>query len=272
MNVAINNDVIRVNVKSQSDSYSALGYYTDTYSQNINYPVTFNINTSEYKDYVPAIAIKTDSEFNANDNSFIQHIGDLQGGELSYRNITSISRCFRWYLHTRRILWNGLMGIKLPSTDYRNGVDTQKYFQNNINEGKYELLFAIMIKREDVEYYKDCVKYRVEPDYSIFEFWADDNIATSLYATDSWSRIKSTLEELEIPIKIGNFNNLLGILKLDIPKTPTKRKIIASKILDFLENKRVEENGGKKVLIQSSDTKVSDESNAIQEQEASLLL
>lgn len=270
MSIVINDDVIAVEKYSQAYEYKSLGLFEGQYT-GYKYPVNFHINNIDYKDYVPAIAVRTDKDFSSTSNNFTHYLDEYEGTTLTYANLTTYRRIHKWYIHNSNIMWNGFIGFRIPNLRNR-GSNVVQYIQNSMTSGNYGLLYIIMLKREHIDYYKHCVENKIEPDFSIFEFWAGDKISNAFYYDDDdLHRFEEHLATLEIKVKYGNFNNLIGVPNLYIPKTPTKRRKIASEILDFLEKTRVEENG-KKVLIQSSDTKVSDESNAIQEQESSVLL
>lgn len=271
MSIVINDDVIAVEKYSQAYEYKSLGLFEGQYT-GYKYPLNFHINNIDYKDYVPAIAVRTDEDFSSTSNNFTHYLDEYEGTNLTYANLTGYRRVHKWYINNYNTLWNGFIGFRVSDVRSRGGLNAAQYIQNSIKSGNYGLLYILMLKREHVDYYKHCVENKIEPDFSIFEFWTDGKISTAFYYSNDWRRLEEHLSTLEIKVKYGNFNNLIGVPNLSIPKTPTKRRKIASEILNFLEQTRVEENGRKKVLIQSSDTKVSNESNAIQEQESSVLL
>jgi len=271
MRLNIKDDIISIATKSEKHLYNSLAFKEDPYISVDDKYINIQINDSEY---VPASAIICDPNFDENSTSFKLRIPrNLDSYGFSSNSLRETERIevvrtspFIYRSKEYSLAWNGLLGFV-----YRNRWFDNSSTLNNINlsfaKGYFEIAYAIMVHRKDVEYYKSCIKDRIEPDYSIFQFWYSYTLDKVIRSTS----IISIFDSTPIIAKSANLNKLFGVQSLKLSKTPTKRNKVASKVIKFLEEKRLEENGRKKVIIQSSDTPVLNEGNSLKEEEAYIL-
>jgi len=145
----------------------------------------------------------------------------------------------------------------LNKTNLRSNTFINHFGFLALNTNTFKPLFQAMIKKEHLKYFKLCYLTNTQPDYSLVEFWIDNEFLNN----DDYKSIKMAFNKtlkpkLDSRIKIVKVNNLLDY-SFDYIKTPVfatisdKKQFENSVLNDFVQDTILENQLNSRVLIEA---------------------